>query len=285
MNIHTALDRFLLQLRANGRSPLTIAQRRRHIVALANWLGADGDIRDVDHETIAAFLASAQARQRPDGGMRKAATVNVHRTSLREFFGFLHQSGVIPENPTRLVRRAVCGPSPPRALGDEEKARFLDALTRHPNERNRILFQVMLTCGLRVGSAVGLDVEDVDLDRGLLRLRAAKGDRLEEAVVPRGTVDLLREFIGERTTGPLFVGRNDRRISIRHVQRVFAAIAGRAGIGTTKCHTLRHSFAMNLYQATGDVLLVQRALRHRSIESTMVYARADDRRLREVLGA
>jgi site-specific recombinase XerC len=217
--------------------------------------------------------------------MRKAATVNVHRTSLREFFGFLHRSGAIREDPTRLVRRAVCGPPPPRALGDEEKRRFLDALARHPNERDRVLFQVMLSCGLRVGSAVGLNVDDVDLDRGALHLRAAKGDREEEAVVPRATADLLRGFIGERTEGPLFVGRSDRRISIRHVQRVFAAIAGTAGIGTTKCHTLRHSFAMNLYQATGDVLLVQRALRHRSIESTMVYARADERRLREVLGA
>jgi site-specific recombinase XerD len=285
MNIHNALNRFLLQLRANGRSPTTIAQRRRHIVALADWLGADTNVDDVGHEDIAAFLASPAARQRPDGGMRKASTTNVHRTSLREFFGFLHKAGTIPQDPTRLVRRAVCGPPPPRSLSEEEKRRFLAALQEHGSERNRALFQTMLTCGLRVGSAVGLDVGDVDLDRGVLRLRAAKGDRMEEAVVPRTTAEVLRVFIGGRTTGPLFAARGGCRISVRHVQRVFAEIAGTAGIGTTKTHSLRHSFAQNLYQTTADVLLVQRALRHRSIESTLIYARADDRRLREVLGA
>jgi site-specific recombinase XerC len=283
MNIHDALDRFLLQLRANGRSPLTIAQRRRHIVALADWLGPDARIDGIGHEDIASFLASPVARQRPDGGMRKAATVNVHRTSLREFFGFLHQGGDIPENPTRLVRRAVCGPPPPRSLSNEERVRFLAGLEAHGCERDRVLFQVMLGCGLRVGSAVGLDVQDVDLGRGVLHLRAAKGDRGEEAVVPRAVCELLRGFIGTRTRGPLFAGRGVRRLSVRHVQRVFAQITTHAGIGTTKSHTLRHSYAMAVYKASGDVLLVQKALRHRSIESTMVYARADDRRLREVL--
>jgi integrase/recombinase XerD len=286
MHIRDALDEFLLQLRADGRSPTTIAQRRRHILAFATWMDADDrSVNAIGHETVAAFLASHHARQRPDGRLRKAATVNVHRTSLREFFGFLHRSGTTRQNPARLVRRAICGPPPPRSFNDGERARFLAVIEGHGNHRDRVLFQLMLSCGLRVGSAVGLDVEDVDLDRGSLRLRSAKGDRQEEAVVPKATCGILREFIGHRGTGPLFIGRGSRRISIRHVQRVFADLAEEAGIATTHTHSLRHSFAQNLYRTTGDVLLVQRALRHRSIESTMVYARADDRRLREVLGA
>jgi integrase/recombinase XerD len=288
MHIQDALEEFILQLHADGRSRTTIDQRRRHIVAFATWLDSEGSnasVTTIDHRDVAAYLASPEARQRPDGRLRKAGTVNNNRTSLREFFGFLHRSGATREDPARLVRRAICGPPPPRSLDDNERARFLAVLEGHGNERDRVLFQLMLSCGLRVGSAVGLDLEDVDLERGSLRLRSAKGDRQEEAVVPRATCQIIRDFIGERSSGPLFIGRSARRISIRHVQRVFADLAEEAGIATTHTHSLRHSFAQNLYRTTGDVLLVQRALRHRSIESTMVYARADDRRLREVLGA
>ena len=108
-------------------------------------------------------------------------------------------------------------------------------------------------------------------------------DRHEEAVLPRALRDVLRRFIGDRTTGPLFPGRAGRRISTRHVQRLFSRYAGKAGVSTTACHSLRHSFAMRVYQRTGDLRLTQRALRHRSITSTVVYTSVPDTRLRQVL--
>jgi site-specific recombinase XerD len=148
-----------------------------------------------------------------------------------------------------------------------------------------VLFELMLTAGLRVGSAVGIDVEDLDLARGIVHLRKPKGGHDEIAHLPRHTADLIAPFAATRTTGPLFASTRGRRLTTRHVQRLFTRYATDADLSVSSTHALRHTFAMTLYERTGDVLLVQKALRHRSLESTMVYARADDRRLRDALGA
>lgn len=237
---------------------------------------------DIGHEDIAAFLSSPVARQRPDGGLKKASSANSMRTSLRRFFIYCHESGLVAENPARLVRRALTGPPLPRALTDDEQERLLAVLDGAP-ERDRVLLRIMLACGLRVGSAVALNVEDVDLDRGVLLLRGTKGDRVEEAVLPKAAGALLREYVRDRDTGPLFPGRGGRRLSTRHIQRLFTRYVDRADVATTSTHSLRHSFAMRVYQSTGDLRLTQRALRHRAIASTVVYTTVADDRLREVL--
>ena len=71
MHIRDALDRFVVQLRANGRSEHTVAQYRRHVRSLARWLaevGHGGDIADIGHEDLARFLGADTAQRRPDGG-------------------------------------------------------------------------------------------------------------------------------------------------------------------------------------------------------------------------
>jgi site-specific recombinase XerD len=147
-----------------------------------------------------------------------------------------------------------------------------------------VLFELMMTAGLRVGSAVNLDIEDLDLARGIVHLRSTKGGHDEIAHLPRHTADLIASFATGRTTGPLFASTRYKRLTTRHVQRLFTRYATDAALSVSSTHALRHTYAMDLYERTGDVLLVQKALRHRSLESTMVYARADDRRLRVALG-
>ena len=146
-----------------------------------------------------------------------------------------------------------------------------------------MLFSLMLTTGIRIGSAIGLDIEDVDLDDGVLWLRTTKGDRPERVLLTETIRDQLDAFVRGRT-GPLFVGARGNRLSARHVQRRFSEWCGRTGIrrGATP-HSLRHTFATRLYRKTGDLPLVQQALRHRSIASTLVYARCDEARVQAAL--
>ncbi len=284
MKLQAALDLFLVQLEADGRSPHTRNQYQRHVRAFIAWLAPRDDVADVGHEDIAAFLASRSARQRPDGGVKCASSMNSLRTSLRRFFAYCHESGLISENPARLVRRALTGPPLPRALSSDEQERLLAVLEGAPR-RDRVLFRLMLSAGLRVGSAVALDIGDVDIARRELRLRSAKGDREERVPLPQSISEDLATYIGDKQRGALFAGQHGSAMSVRHAQRLYSRFAQRAGIRCTRTHSLRHSFATRLYERTSDVLLVQRALTHRSIQSTMVYARCDDRRLRGYLDA
>ena len=104
-------------------------------------------------------------------------------------------------------------------------------------------------------------------------------------LLPEGLRTHLRNYVGDRTTGPLFCGRAGARLSTRHVQRRIKLWLDRAGVTRhATVHSLRHRFAMKLYEHTGDIYLVQQALGHRSITSTTVYAHTGRQQLAKALG-
>ena len=99
MTINQILKLFLVQLEADGRSPHTIGQYRRHIRAFVRWLSPERlalDIETIGHEHIANFVVSPTARCRPDGTSKRATSVNAMRTSLRGFFSYAHEAGHVP---------------------------------------------------------------------------------------------------------------------------------------------------------------------------------------------
>ena len=290
MQIEEALERYIEQLDANGRSQHTVQQARRHVLLMANWLAAqkfDCVVELIGHEHVARFLASSVVRQRADGGPRLATSANAIRSSLRAFFAFVNAASYAPSNAARLVRRASAPPPPPRALADDDVAKLVAALARATTmgeRRDRVLFTVMLRCGLRLGSAIGLNVEDVDLQRATLRLRRTKGGGEFVAFVPDDVVELLRGHIGARTSGPLFLGSQGARLGGRQARRRLALWAAAAEIQDgAHPHQLRHSFAQRVYERTGDLLVTGRALGHRSVTSTQIYARADEARVRRAI--
>jgi integrase/recombinase XerC len=289
MTILSALGRFEIQLAADGRSIHTIGQYRRHVRAFDAWAGSIG-VREIDkvtHEHVAKFLASPAARSTPDGRAKKATSTNALRTSLKVFFAFVHGAGYSATNAGRLIRRAITSGGPPRTMAPEEQGRLLDTLAKaegYEAERDHALFRTMLATGIRVGSVVNLEVEDVDLNAGEITIHT-KGDRIERVFLGKEIADHLRCWIADRTTGPLFPTRDGRRLTARQVARRLAGWIEKAAISRRASpHTLRHSFAMQLYRKTGDILLVREALRHRSIASTLVYARVDGERLRRAMG-
>ncbi|HKX45928.1 MAG TPA: hypothetical protein VJP77_04450, partial [Planctomycetota bacterium] len=185
MRIEEALDLFVVQLRADGRSSHTVEQYRRHVLLLARWMGDEskagggrarrargrslGRVEGIGHQDLARFLVSPAARQRPDGTEKRATSTNALRTSLRCFFAYLSDAGIIEQNPARLIRRARCASPPPRALsrGEQEKLLAAMAAASGPGaERDHMLFALMLATGLRLGSAVAVERRDVDLERG-----------------------------------------------------------------------------------------------------------------------
>jgi integrase/recombinase XerC len=290
MHLQAALQAFLLQLQADGRSPHTIGQYRRHGTALANWLattGAGTNVADLTPDLLARFFASDAAKTSCRGGAKKATSANAMRTSIRCFAAHLHQSGLIANNPARLLRRARCAPPPPRALHDDEQQRLRDVLaaaTGPEAARDRMLVELLLGTGIRIGSALALDVEDIDFAHAELALRRTKGDRPATAILPAGVATRLKVFVGKRIAGPLFLA-GDRRVSMRHAQRRLAGWLAKARIAGRSAHSLRHAFALEVYGKTGDLLLTQVALGHASVSSTVCYAKVDRARLREVVGA
>jgi len=290
MRLEDALERFVVQLAADGRSPHTIAQYRRHVGLLARWLaqGGRGDgVDELSHDTLARFLAAPEARRARLGGEKKATSMNALRSSLRAFFSYVHAAGWSRQNPARLIRRAHCAGPPPRGLGDQDRERLLSTLEAAQGagaRRDYLLFHLLLATGMRLSAALALTEGDVELERAEVTVRRAKGQRVEHVVLGPQIREHLAGYLEGRRPGPLFPGRDGGPITRRHAARRLAVWMQRAGCrGRAHPHALRHDFACRLYRRTGDVLLVQQALGHRSISSTTAYAHTDQGLLRALL--
>ena len=289
MDIHDALARLVLQLEANGRSSHTIEQYRRHIGLLARWgaqEGLSGDVAAFGHEVLARFLASPLARTRADGRPRKTSSMNALRSRLRGFFGYLREAGVLAEDPSRLIRPALCGPAPPRALSEASQERLLATLAASEGptaERDHALFHLLLGTGIRLGSALALRVEDLDLEAGEIRLRQVKGGRHERVFLPPPVREHLGRFLAGRAEGLVFGRADGGGITTRQARRRLRQWLERSGAEPSSPHALRHAFAMRLYRRTRDLLLVRRALGHASVASSLRYARVEDEELRAAM--
>ena len=286
MRLDHALDLYVQQLRADGRSEHTVRQYQRHVRLLHRWLGGQVRVEDLTHEHLAQFLNADVARNRPDGRTKKATATNALRSSLRTFFAYAHAAGLTATNPARLVRRARCGSAPPRGLSREEQDRLLATLAQAQGEsaaRDHALFSTMLATGVRVGSMLGVNIEDIDLTRGEILLRVAKGDTPLVVFINARITEILRRYIAGRVAGPLWESRHGVRLSSRQLTRRLWFWLARADCRRFSPHSLRHSLAARIYAHTHDLLAVQAALQHRSIASSAVYARIDGQRLRGIL--
>jgi len=284
--LHEVVEAYVTQLTANGRSIHTQRQIQRHGRLLVQQLG-DPQVERLKHETVATFFASDAVARTAAGAPRRASSANALRSSVRGILTFAHAGGYATTNAARLVRRSRVPPARPRALAEPDVERLLRALqgTRTAvARRDYAMVLVMLRAGLRVGSVVALDVEDLAGDQ--LTLRRLKGGGDDAVFLPREVVEALHAHLAGRRSGPMFERDRGGRLTTRHVARRLAAWAEKARIEShVSPHRLRHAFGMAVFGRTGDVLVTARAMCHRSVASTAVYARPAEDRLRAAVGA
>ena len=204
-------------------------------------------------------------------------------SSWRAFYRFLlDRDSAIKDNPCtglkppRSVRRL------PAVLSPDEAVRLVkiegtDTLAL----RDRALFELAYSSGLRLAELAGLDVDRVDLDHGEVRVW---GKGAKERIVPVGAAArvAIRAWLPARAALPLgdpkalFLGRSGARISPRAIERRLAEWAVKQGLPQhVHPHMLRHSFASHVLQSSGDLRAVQEMLGHASIASTQVYTHLD----------
>jgi len=294
MNVTNALDRFTRQLAANGCSVHTQGAYRRDLGALRRWIGKDQALSRITPDVLARFLISDAVLLTPDAQPRKAISVNRTKSSLRSFFAYCVESGWIKDNPARLIRSTPTTPKEPTTLTESNIKRIrksIFARTPHTALRDRLIFEILLGTGMRLRSLVALNIGDVDLDSGVLHIRT-KGGGQDKVFLHAGLQRMLGRYLDEVGTQgdcgpivPLFRSRHGTRLGARVIQLRFAQTCQIASLARhVSIHSLRHTFATRLYDKTGDLYLVQRALGHRQITTTEIYARVDDDRIRRAIG-
>lgn len=170
----------------------------------------------------------------------------------------------------------------PNVLSKEETARLLGAIR---NPKHRTLVMLLYSSGLRVGEVVRLRAEDVDPERGLLRVRQGKGGKDRYTLLSSKALAALRTyceaFRPERWLFP--GGRPNRPYTVRSVQHVVQQCARRAGIANPVTpHTLRHSFATHLLESGTDLRYIQELLGHQSSRTTQIYTHVTAARIAQI---
>jgi len=170
----------------------------------------------------------------------------------------------------------------PKVLDDDEQAAILDVPnTRYDsNKKNLAVLQVLLNTGLRVSEVCDLKREHLDMNAGRIDVRDGKGGSDRTVWFNGDTTDALADWLEVRPGSEyVFPTRKGTRTHENHVRRMVKRCAEKAGISwheDVSPHTLRHTFATNLLRENGNIRLVQKALGHADVSTTMIYTHIVD---------
>jgi integrase/recombinase XerC len=284
--MHDQLDEFLRHLALEKRaSGLTVKSYREDLSQAIEYLtGQAGGTLTPQRLTtrlVRAYLAwlSTQGYARSTIARRLAA--------LRSWCRFMCLRGVMDRNPADGLRGPRQEKRLPHFLPQNDVEKLIDAPVATPlGARDRAMLETLYSAGLRVSELVGLNIEDLDLDEGLLTVRG-KGKRERLALLGKPARKALSEWLGERSAilgdraePAIFLNRFGRRLTTRSVARLLEKYLAQTGVDRRSSpHTLRHSFATHLLDAGADIRSVQELLGHRSLGTTQIYTHVTTTRL------
>lgn len=286
-----AIDRFL----AHGRivkswKPNTLEAYGADLARFGAFLDAAGiaDLSVVDVPLLRRWIASEEER-----GLSRKSIARVI-ASTRSLFRFLQRSDVLPRNPAAALRSPKARRELPEPLTRSEVETLLDSVqgTDLLALRNAAILETLYSAGLRVSELVGLDLSELDLEGGVVRV-LGKGGKERLAFLGHRAVQAVTLYLGRRQaeqadarSPAVFLNRRGGRFSVRGVQRIVERQLAEAGLhGRGTPHTLRHSFATHLLDAGADLRAVQELLGHADVSTTQIYTHVSVARLREAYRA
>jgi len=245
--------------------------------ALVEEGGGGEDPPSIDYRTLRDYVGSLYGRY-------ERTTVSRKLSAVRSFLTFLERRALRADNPGAFVSSPKRGKPVPVYLPVDDMFRMLDLPDRGEmlGLRDLAIMELLYSCGLRVSELAGLDLEDVDAARRLVRV-VGKGNK--ERVVPVGRTALramaryleavrpLREKAsGNADRGAVFLNNRGGRLTPRSVARIIKKFAAACGLGSdVSPHALRHTFATHMLEGGADLRSVQEMLGHASLSTTQKY--------------
>ncbi len=285
------LGSFDRALNARGMAEKTRRAYGLDVGELAYWAHGSGVPPEaVGHRVLRRYAAHLAAPVREGGRALSRPTVARKLAAIRSFYGHMVEHGVLDQNPADLV------PSPrrprglPKAMRSDQIAQLLDRIpARTPLEiRDRALFELAYSCGLRCEEIVNLDLGSVDFDSEELRV-LGKGSKTRLVPVGEPAQHALERYLAtarpplvqDGSEPALFLSKSGKRLSASDVRRRLNLWMRTASLaGGISPHVLRHSFATHLLEGGADLRTIQELLGHASLSTTQLYTRVESGRLR-----
>lgn len=270
-----------------GLSANTAEGYSRDIRHLAEFLGDEKTLTEVDLDTLHAFLASLH-----DLGLSRASQARLV-AGLRTFYKYLRSENLIDSDPTELLESPKAGRSLPDVLSVEEIDAMIAAIPQEKEEatRNRAIIEILYGSGLRVSELCDMRISRLSA-RDALAIIEGKGAKQRIVPVSPGALVAIEDYMEQRSRRPiapgnediLFLNRRGKQLSRVMIFYIIKQLAELAGIKKrVSPHTLRHSFATHLLEGGANLRAIQQMLGHESIATTEIYVHLDSARLRSQL--
>jgi integrase/recombinase XerD len=282
-----------------GLAANSLAAYRRDLRRYADYLrrrGVTGDVTAVDEPVVAGFVEELQQARTDDGGRRyKESSIARSLAAVRSFHRFCVEEGLLGDDPSGDVGAPRVPQGIPKALTEGEVDALLAAVPGDGPRarRDRAILEVLYAGGLRISELVGLDLEDLDLLDGLVRV-LGKGSKERIAPLGRSAREAVGDYlttgrpelVGRTSTAALFLNARGGRLTRQGAWLIVRGAGDRAGLGGRLFpHVLRHSCATHMLDHGADIRVVQELLGHASLSTTQVYTKVSPERLRAVYDA
>lgn len=287
-------DEFIRQLTHQKKySPNTITSYQRVLRQFAAFIEElDLLLPAVDHFAIRQYVA----KRRTDG--LAASSIQNMLSALRSFFEWCVRHEHLVDNPAKEIK----GPKAARKLPQISSIEQLDCLLSFEaktaeEKRDKAIFELLYSAGLRVSELVALTTRDLFLSQGWVQVLHGKGDKQRLAPIGRKAREAIASWlevrggwVSEKHEDPrapaLFINARGQRISVRQVQLRLNYWAKRQGLPfDITPHQLRHAFASHMLESSGDLRSVQELLGHADISTTQIYTHLDYQHLAKVYDA
>jgi len=274
-----------------GLSKNTLSAYRSDLTLFSLWLGADEESGGLDNpiilakrDNIVAYLAELEEKQ------ISATSRARFLSSLRRFYAYLLRQKKIDVDPVALIDAPKLGRALPKTLSEKDVDSLLNApdISTPLGLRDRVLFEVLYATGLRVSELVGLQLIQVNMQQGVVRV-TGKGNK--ERLVPLGEESLnwlekylttaRLELLKGKVVDELFVTNRGGGMTRHAFWHLIKRYAQKAGIAVDiSPHTLRHAFATHLLNHGADLRVVQMLLGHSDLSTTQIYTHVAKARLK-----
>lgn len=265
----------------------TVESYKRDVTQYISYLDGTGvtDISSTTKTTVLSYLLYLQKEG------RASSTVSRTLASLRSYYLFMMQNGVVKSNPTSNLEAPHVEKKIPKILSGEEVELLLEQPKDCDNKgiRDKAMLELLYATGIRVSELINLDVSDVNVPMSFVRCKGGKKER----IIPMGhqAKDALENYINnvrkymvkDENETALFVNCSGARLSRQGFWKLIKYYQHIAGIETDITpHTLRHSFAAHLLENGADLHSIQEMMGHADISSTQVYSRMINSKIKDV---
>lgn len=242
-------------------------------------------LENADANVLSAYLAIRRNADKIDSRTASKAV-----SALRSFFRFAVDERLVNENPAAIIESPKRHINLPEVMDKNTIEELLNKIdTKSPiGMRDRALFELIYSAGLRVSEAVGLNIRDIDIEGRIAKV-TGKGNKERLTLFGQEAAVLLKQYLQEarrklagkaNKSGALFIGRRGKRLSRKGIWKNYAKYAVLAGT-SSHLHTLRHSFATSLLEGGADLRSVQELLGHSDLSTTQIYTHVDTGILRK----